>query len=247
MERNASFELNGLEQITVRLAWAQLEIFADDVEKIQVMAAGDEASANDLRIEVNNHGLLVEQPQYGLSLNLMDSRWLQVCVRVPRNFGKPINCSCISGMLSARKLNGSDIQLETISGELRATKLTASSLRLKTVSGDTRGEELNVDKLNIRTISGDMALDALDVKQLKSTSVTGEQTYNMTGGFELVDVAAVSGNVIITAPVEAMNVNMRSVSGRVRTEGVSVVEQADVPSVKITGVSSDLKLISIKE
>ena len=98
-------------------------------------------------------------------------------------------------------------------------------------------------QVNIR----DTALDALSVASLKCTSVSGEQTYNMTSSFRKVDVTAVSGNVIITAPVEAMDVSLRSISGRVRTEGVDIREGEDVPSVRVTGVTADLKLISIKE
>ena len=72
--------------------------------------------------------------------------------------------------------------------------------------------------------------------------------YNMADTFRRVDVTAVSGNVIITAPVEAMEVNLRSISGRVRTEGVSIRDgEEGVPSVRVTGVTADLKLISIKE
>ncbi len=48
MERNVSFDVEKLSDIAVRLAWAQIEIFADDVEKIQVLAAGDEASVREL-------------------------------------------------------------------------------------------------------------------------------------------------------------------------------------------------------
>ena len=55
------------------------------------------------------------------------------------------------------------------------------------------------------------------------------------------------GNVIITAPVEAMDVSLRSISGRVRTEGVNIREGEGVPSVRVTGVTADLKLISIKD
>ncbi len=247
MERNVNFGTEGLSDIAVHLAWAQLEIFADDVEKIQVMAAGDESSVSDLRIEVKDGTLLVEQPQYGLSLNIMESKWLQVCVRVPRAWGHGIHCSTLSGLLSARKLNGSEIVLETVTGDLRALKLSAAQMSLKSVSGDTRGEELKAEKLNMRSVSGDAALDALSTKTLKCNSVSGEQTYNMNSSFERVDVTAVSGNVIITAPVEAMNVSLRSISGRVRTEGVSITDREDVPVVRITGVSADLKLISIKE
>ncbi len=247
MERNSSFDTTGLSGLTVRLAWAQLEIFADDVEKIQVMAAGDEGSVNDLRIEVKDGRLLVEQPQYGLSLNILDSRWLQVCVRVPKSFRSNLSLNTISGLLSARKLTASDLLLDTVSGDMRAVRLTADTLALKTVSGDIRGEELKAEKLSVRSVSGATALDALSVSSLKSTGVSGEQTYNMAERFAKVDVTAVSGNVIITAPVEAMNVNMRSLSGNVRTEGVNITEGADAPSVTVTGVSADLKLISIKE
>ncbi|MDD3337021.1 MAG: DUF4097 family beta strand repeat-containing protein [Eubacteriales bacterium] len=247
MERNISFEANDLKDIVANLAWAQLEIFADSVEKVQIMVAGDEASVNDLRVEAKEGVLLTEQPQYGLSLNLMDSRWLQICIRIPMSWKKGIHCSTISGLLSARKLNGSEIVLETVSGEMRAMKLNADVLKLKTVSGDTRGEMLTAEKLSVRSVSGDMALDALKVNQLKCSSVNGEQTYNMEQAFKSIEVTAVSGNVIVTAPVSAMNVNLRSISGRVRTEGVDITESSDVPCVRVTGVSADLKLISIKE
>ena len=70
---------------------------------------------------------------------------------------------------------------------------------------------------------------------------------DVDGNFQKVDVTAVSGNVIITAPVEAMDVNLRSISGRVRTEGVNIREGEGVPSVRVTGVTADLKLISIKD
>ena len=63
-----------------------------------------------------------------------------------------------------------------------------------------------------------------------------------TSTFQKVEVTAVSGNVIITAPVEAMDVSLRSISGRVRTEGVNIREGEDVPSVRVTGVTADLKL-----
>lgn len=248
MERNMSFDTEGLNGITVHLAWAQLEIFADDVEKVQVMAAGDDGSVQDLRILLKDGGLLVEQPQYGLSLNIMESKWLQVCVRVPKAWRHGIVCSTISGLLSARSLNPSAIALETVSGDMRAVRITAGeAVTLKTVSGDIRGEQIKAERLSVRSVSGDTALDALNVKTLKCTSVSGEQTYNMSASFESVDVTAVSGNVIITAPVEAMDVSLRSISGRVRTEGVSIRDGSGAPSVRVTGVTADLKLISIKE
>ncbi len=247
MERNLSFDTEELSSIAVRLGWAQLEMFADEVDKVQVMAAGDDSSVEDLRIAVKDGILTVEQPQYGLSLNIMESRWLQVCVRVPSQWKGDVALSTLSGLLSARKLCAGSLSLETVSGDLRAVRLTATDATLKTVGGDMRGEQLTAENLSVRSVSGDTALDALNVQSLKCTSVTGEQTYNMTSAFRKVDVTAVSGNVIITAPVEAMDVSLRSISGRVRTEGVNIREGEGVPSVRVTGVTADLKLISIKE
>lgn len=247
MERNESFQTEGLNEIAVHLAWGQLEIFTDDVDKVQVMAAGDESSTEDLRIGVREDKLVVEQPQYGLSLNITEGHWLQVCVRVPRDWDKSIDCNTISGLLSARKLSASAIELETVTGDLRAAKVKAGRLALKTVSGDARGEDITAELLGLRSVSGDMALDMLTVKTLKSNSISGAQTYHMAAPFERVDVTAVSGNVVITSPVAAMSVSLRSIGGRVRTEGVNITDRTDVPSVRITGVSADLKLACIKE
>lgn len=247
MERNSSFEINGLKDITVHLAWGQLEVFGDEVERVQVMAAGNESTVNDLRIELKDGVLLIEQPQYGLTLNMMDSQWLQLCIRVPKAWKNAVHLSTISGLLSMRNICGSDVTLDTVSGDLQTANLTAATMALKTISGDVRGDGIATEKLNVRSVSGDLALNAMRVTQLKSTSVSGEQTFNLNAAFQRIDVTAVSGNVIITSPVETMNVNLRSVSGKVFTSGVTITREADAPTVSATGVSADLKLISIKE
>lgn len=128
MERNMSFDGGSLDGVAVHLAWGQLEIFADDVDRIQVMAAGDDGSVNDLRIGEKEGWLVVEQPQYGLSLNITESRWLQICVRMPKEWKKTIACNTISGLLSARGLRAKSLTLETVSGDLRApaSKRTAN-------------------------------------------------------------------------------------------------------------------------
>ncbi len=247
MERNVHFETSSLRDIAVRLAWAQLEVFADDVEKIQVLVSGDEATVSDLRIVVKEGILVVEQPQYGLSLNLMESRWMQVCVRVPRTWQQELHMNTISGLLSARGLRGSKIVLDTVSGDLRAVRLNAKEIVLKTISGDVRAETVQAETLSARSVSGNLVFDALEVQHLKSNSVSGEQTYNLDKGFTRMDVVAVSGDVILTSPLDKLNVSMRSVSGRVRTEGVDIGEEENLPIVRATGVSAGLKLISIKE
>ncbi len=247
MERNELFDTGNLEGLVVHLAWAQLEIFADDVERIQVLVAGDETSVADMRIGITEGELLVEQPQYGLTLNLVEGHWMQVCIRVPRSWQKSIHVNTISGLLSARGLQGSEIVLDTISGDLQALRTNASRQKLRTISGDVRVEELKAQDLSVRSISGDLSLEGLEVVTLKCNSVSGKQNYHMTKAFERIDINAVSGDVVISSPLDVMNVGLRSLSGRVRTENVTLTEDQTAPKVRVTGVSADVKLISIKE
>lgn len=246
MERNESFVASNLSDLAIHLAWAQVEIFGDDIERVQVLAAGDESSVRDLRIEVNEDVLLVEQPQYGLSLNITDSHWMQVCVRVPRGWEQKIHVNTIGGLLNARGLSGSRIVLDTVSGDVRATRITAKEISIKSVIGDIRADTLTSDILSARTVSGRITLDEVSAKTYKCTTVNGDQKVKLKGTFELMDVRSVSGDVTVITSVNRMNVSMRSLSGRVSTEGLELTEDKDAPSVRVTGVSADLKLISAK-
>ena len=140
---------------------------------MQVLAAGDEKSVRDLRIEVDGDALLVEQPQYGLSLNITDSRWMQVCIRVPKTWDKKLHVFTIGGMLNARGLTGSRIVLDTVSGDVRATRLAARELSLKSISGDVRAYTLAGDSVTVRTVSGNITLDDAAAKAFKCTTVSG--------------------------------------------------------------------------
>ena len=246
MERNESFVTANLNDVAIRLAWAQVEIFADDIERVQVLAAGDENSVRDLRIEIKEDALVVEQPQYGLSLNIMDSHWMQVCVRVPRAWERKLHVSTISGLLNARGLNGSRIVLDTVSGDVRATRLTAKELSLKTVTGELRADTLNADSISIRTVSGTVGLDDVALRTCRGTTVSGDVRMKLRTAFETVEVRSVSGDVTLLTGENRINASLRSVSGRVATDGVELTEERNAPSVRVTAVSADLRLICAK-
>ncbi len=243
MERNESFPAGSLQDLIVHMAWAQVEVFADDIDRVQVLAAGDENSVRDLRIELDNDTLLVEQPQYGLSLNITDSRWMQVCIRVPKTWDKKLHVFTIGGLLNARGLSGSRIVLDTVSGDVRAVRLAAPELSLKSISGDVHGDRLTADTVTVRTVSGNITLDEAEAKAYKSTTVSGEIKLKLKTGFTLMDLRSVSGDVTVLSPVKRMSVSMRSISGRVSMNNVELAEDRAAPSVRATGVSCDLKLI----
>lgn len=246
MERNESFAADNVNDLVVHMAWAQVEIFADDIERVQVLAAGDEGSVHDLRIERTEDTLLVEQPQYGLSLNITESRWMQVCIRIPKAWEKQLHVFTIGGLLNARGLSGSRVVLDTVSGDIRASRIASGELSLKSISGDVRCDTLSGDTLTVRTVSGNISLDDTAARAYKCTTVSGEIKLKLRDVFTQMDLRSVSGDVTVLSPVSRMNVAMRSINGRVTSTGVELTEDKAAPVVRATGVSADLKLISTK-
>ena len=247
MERNESFSADNLNDLAIHMAWAQVEIFADDIDRVQVLAAGDENSVRDLRIEQDGDALVAEQPQYGLSINITESHWMQVCVRVPKSWEKKIHVNTVNGLLNARGLNGSRIVLDTISGDIHAARMKAAEIVLKSVSGDIRTEDLTADNFTVRSVSGTVKLDGVAAKSYKCTTVSGKQKIRQTAGFEQMELRSVSGDVTLITPEERVNVSMRSLSGRVSADGVQLTQEGNVPFVQATGVSAELKLVLAKE
>ncbi|MCE5344238.1 MAG: DUF4097 domain-containing protein [Eubacteriales bacterium] len=247
MERNESFAASSLNDLAVRQAWAQVEIFADDIDHVQVLAAGDETSVHDLRIEVEDNVLVVEQPQYGLSLKIMESRWMQVCVRVPKSWAKTIHINTISGLLNARGLGGSRVVMDTVTGDVHASLITAGEISLKSISGDIRADSLTCEKLTARSVSGNVTLDDVIAKSYKCTTVNGEQKIRQKAEFEQMELRSVSGDITVWSTASKINAAMRSISGGVSTQGVELSQEKDVPVIRATGVSADLKLICVKE
>ncbi len=247
MERNVNFPVADVSDIIIHLAWPQLEIYADDIDQIQVIASGDAHTVNDLRIEGKDGELFIEQPQYGISLDITHGHWMQLCVRVPRDWDQNIHATTISGLLAARGLGGDRIVLETITGDLKAAKITAGEISLRTTAGAVQGDQLTSRRLTGRSVSGDISLDNVSAQTYRFTSISGDIRLKLLAGFEQMDLRTVSGDMSVLTDTDTLNVSMRSVSGRKTVEGVKLTESADAPVVRATGVSGDLKIIGTRK
>ncbi len=249
MEQNVNFPVAGLTDITIRLGWAQLEMYTDDVDHIQVIASGDAHAVADLRAAVKDGELLIEQPQYGLgtSLDITRGHWMELCVRVPRAWDQTIHANTISGLIVARGLGGTVIELETISGDLKAQKITAGKLALKTTAGKIRGEQLMSDWLTVRTVGNEVSLDDVSARSYRMTTVSGNMQLHLKSAFEQMELRTVSGDYTVFTQAEAVRVSMRTVSGRKTLEGVEHSESESVPAVRLTGVSGNLHMVGAKK
>ncbi len=242
MERNESFQTEGLHEINARLAWAQLEIFADDVEQIQIIASGDERTVSELKIEKEDGVLIIEQPQYGLTLDITHGHWIEIVVRVPQTWDQTLRLNTISGPVKAKGLGGESISIETINGDLKASQITAGMIALRTTAGAVKGSQLICETLVGRSISGNITLEDVSAKNYRFTTVSGDIRLDMSAGFEQVELRTVSGDCELFTELDALNVSVRSVSGRKTVSGVKLTDDKTAPSVRLTGVSGDLKI-----
>ncbi len=242
MEKNASFQKESISELYCRLTWAQLELLADDVQEIQVLASGDNQSVTDLRIEERDGRLIVEQPPFAFSLNFITHRWTQVCIRLPKEWRGIIDAHTVSGLLNSRGVKGSDITLDTVSGDIRAMAISSEGLSLRTVSGDLKGGDLRGERMSLRTVSGDARLQSIAFDKVRLNSVSGDVWLEFRAPFSRVDGNTVSGDLELLVPLASLEASLKAVSGRINTSGVVLKEGGS--SVHCSAVSGDLTIIS---
>ena len=243
MDRMENFPLLQVDHVELSLAWAGLMVYVDDTEDLQVLVSGAEGDLNDLRVGMKGERTLeVKQPFYGLSYRIASGHWLQVSLRVPREWRGGLSAYTTTGSMQVQGVQGSDLTLDTVTGELRAAGLRAISMTMKSVSGHILGSDLQGTQLTVRNVSGSIRLEACRFEEYKLGGVSGSQTVEMTAPFNTVECNTVSGDVALFVPMGAVDVYHRTVSGRLRTAGISL--QEGMPSIRLTGVSGNLEVSS---
>ena len=240
MNKILTFSPASVTSMEVHLAWASLEILADDVDELQIMAAGDDNDVNDLKVEEKAGKLTIEQPTYGLTIKLNGERWMQILIRLPRSWKGSVDANTIAGPLRARGVQGTDITFDTVSGDLRAANLSAIALSLRTISGAIQAQGVACDQLGLRTVSGKVALNGVGCMSCRLSGVSADQRVEFSRPFDKLDATTVSGDIDLYAPLTQADIALRAVTGRVLTSGVSIVENA--PQVRGTSVSGNLAI-----
>ena len=238
MNKILTFSPTAITGVEVHLAWASLEVLTDDVDELQLMAAGDDNDVNDLKVEEKDGKLMVEQPTYGLTIKLNTERWMQLLLRLPRSWKGALDANTIAGPLRVRGIQGTDVTLDTVSGDLRGANLSAIALSMRTVSGVIQAQGLACDQLAARTVSGKVTLNDVGCISCKLGGVSGDQHLELNRPFDKLDVTTVSGDIDVYAPMTQADIALRAVTGRVLTSGVCIVENA--PQVRGTSVSGNL-------
>ncbi|MDO5436293.1 MAG: DUF4097 family beta strand repeat-containing protein [Clostridia bacterium] len=242
MNRTETFSPLDVTELSVHLSWPTLDVFSDDTDEIQILIAGDDNSAEDLKVVLENGRLSVDQPTRGFSYRINQPIWMQIVIRLPRSWKGEFDLSTVSGSLTARGLSGSDIALESASGDIKAEDLTGLTVKLVTVSGDAEAVNIDCDTCIIRSVSGDMNVIEGTAGQWRLTDVSGNITLDMSGSFDKLAASSVSGNVRVDVPATQVDAYIRSVTGRIRTRDISITENA--PAIRLSTVSGDLDIRS---
>ena len=241
MDRSASFIPGQVSQMKLRLAWASVDISTANVAEIEVSVAGSDEDVAALRMELSDTQLLLEQPALGLKRRMLTTnRWMHIIIRIPAAWRGAVDASTISGKLSMCGVSGTDLLLETISGPLCSELLTGIQVKLTSTSGNIQASMLKGDKLSLTTVSGDVQADGCRFDSYRCNSVSGDVTIEALDSFDRISIKAVSGDVQLTIPYDRADAALRSVSGRVRTNYVSLVDNA--PRISASTVSGDLTI-----
>lgn len=241
MNRNEFFQALQLTKLVLRLTSATLEVCTDDIEDIHVMVSGGKADVDALRITESAGTLTVEQPVSALAKSAAASgSWMQIAIRLPRTWKGAIDARTVTGWMNIRAVAGSDLSLDTVSGMIMATDLDFITLSARAVTGDVKLNQAHCDKVSLFSTSGSLTAMRSALRLGSASSVTGLITLDLVAPFEDLTLSAVTGDLCVDAPVTECDAVLRSVSGRIRTSGISIVEGA--AKLRATTVSSDLDI-----
>ena len=248
MNSRNSFSSLTITQLVIHLTGALLELYADDTQEIQVMASGDDHDMKAVSLAQNGDTLTLEQSAAALSPLPLSARWLQVTIRIPRTWKGRVEIRTTSGSVHVRGLQVSDLSVESLSGFVMLSDLSSLSLKVKNGSGDIAGRDpsrpadrdLSGQDCSLFTTTGMLCLERLAFLNISLSSVSRGAMLSFAEMFSTFKGGSVAGGISLEIPGAQCDAILRSVSGRLLTDGVSIVDGA--PSVRVTTASGNLTI-----
>ena len=217
MNSRNSFSSLTITQLVIHLTGALLELYADDTQEIQVMASGDDHDMKAVSLAQNGDTLTLEQSAAALSPLPLSARWLQVTIRIPRAWKGRVEIRTTSGSVHVRGLQVSDLSVESLSGFVMLSDLSS-----------------------LVTTTGILCLERLAFLNISLSSVSRGAMLSFAELFSTFKGGSVAGGISLEIPGAQCDAILRSVSGRLLTDGVSIVDGA--PSVRVTTASGNLTI-----
>ena len=165
---------------------------------------------------------------------------MQIAIRLPRTWKGAIEARTVSGWMTVRSVAGTDLSLDTVSGLIMATDLDFITLSARSVTGEIKLSAVSCERCSLFSTSGSLTAMRTSLHSGSASTVTGLITLDLIAPFEELTLNSVTGDLCVDAPVLECDAVLRSVSGRIHTGGISIVEGA--AKLRATTVSSDLDM-----
>jgi len=246
MEQNLTFPSAQVKRVRMKLAWAQAEI-VDSASKVhQLLIAGDDESIAELRAELADGEIVVVQPQRSYAKEVLHrSRWLQICLRLPRDYAGDLDVDTVTGPIGANKITGAEVALTTVSAPIRVKGVTGNRISLHTVSGAITGDTLRAARGGFRSVSGTISLENILMDTVKSFTVSGETNLTLLDGCRTLDLQSISGAACVGAE-GAAKATLGSLSGQFLL-GEDVKDAPGCLEITMSSMSGDLVVKSYKK
>ena len=244
MNRNEFFQALPITRLHLCLTGAALEICTDDIEDIHVMVSGSKDAAEALRISAKADTLTVEQPLRRNPATAGRS-WLQMVIRLPRSWKGAIHARTLTGWMSIRSIAGTDLSLRTVSGAIMANDLNFMTISAQAVTGNVKLHQVTCDRCSLVSVFGSLSASAAQLQQGSASTLTGVIALTLLTPFEALAMHSLTGDLCVDAPIILCDAALRSLSGRIRTTGVSIVEGG--PKLRAATLTSILDISTTLE
>ena len=245
MNRNEFFQALPITRLTLCLTGAALEICTDDIEDIHVMVSGSKDAAEALRISAKADTLTLQQPLSLKAAKGANSSWLQVTIRLPRSWKGAIHARTLTGWMNIRSIAGTDLSLRTVSGTIMANDLNFMTIATQTVAGAVKLHQVLCDKCSLLSLFGGLTVSDAQLQQGSASTLTGVIALTLLTPFEALAMHSLTGDLCVDAPIILCDAALRSLSGRIRTTGVSIVEGG--PKLRAATLTSILDISTTLE
>ena len=238
MSRNESFPALSVARISAHLTGAAVEICPDDIDDVHVMVSGDAPEA----LQISFSGGTLQIRQHTVARTRRPVGWTQLTLRVPRAWKGSIDARTRSGRISLRQLSGADLTLHTVSGLVMGSELHFITLRAASLTGDVKLFGLRCERCSLASATGRLTVQDGVTPQGSAFTATGGVSLTLLDAFTALRMGSLTGKLAVSAPIEACDAHLRSVTGRIRTERVSIGEAAS--AIRAATVTGQLSLTS---
>lgn len=239
MERNLSFDYKLIKEIKINTSWPQIEVFSNETNEIQVVIAGDNKTVAQIKVELDKDELIIEQPKYGINLNIAEGSWMQILLHLPKAYKGEIDVSSILGNINIRGFEGEELSLDSISGNIILDNIAVEYLKAKNISGSITIKNIKCEKLKLRTVSGNIIAENIDADDIKLSGVSGKQSLEIVNNFKKLDIVSVTGDVEIVQPAEFVYAKLKALHGELLLDNV---KEGNGPKLSATSVTGKVKI-----